>query len=48
MIHAELSDDYAIHLGRKRVARWMRADGSRGMTLRIVMFTFMESLIHLN
>jgi putative transposase len=34
MIHAELSDDYDIHVGCKRVARLMRADGLRGATLR--------------
>jgi putative transposase len=34
MIHAELSDDYDIHVGCKRVARLMRAAGLRGATLR--------------
>ena len=34
MIHAELSDNYDIHVGCKRVARLMRADGLRGATLR--------------
>ena len=34
MIHAELADDYDIHVGRKRVARLMRAAGLRGATLR--------------
>jgi putative transposase len=33
-IHAELADDYGIHVGRKRVARLMRAAGLRGATLR--------------
>ena len=34
MIHAELADDYAIRVGRKRVARLMRVAGLRGATLR--------------
>jgi putative transposase len=34
MIHAELADDYGIRVGRKRVARLMRAEGLRGATLR--------------
>ena len=34
MIHAELADDYGIRVGRKRVARLMRAAGFRGATLR--------------
>jgi putative transposase len=33
-IHAELADDHDIHVGRKRVARLMRAAGLRGATLR--------------
>ncbi len=33
-IHAELADDYGIHIGRKRVARLMRQNGLRGATLR--------------
>jgi putative transposase len=33
-IHAELADDYGIRVGRKRVARLMRAAGPRGATLR--------------
>lgn len=33
-IHAELADDYGIHVGRKRVARLMRSAGLRGATLR--------------
>ena len=33
-IHAELADDYGIRVGRKRVARLMRAAGLRGATLR--------------
>ena len=34
MIHAELADDHGIRVGRKRVARLMRAAGLRGATLR--------------
>src|SRR6266478_8095213 len=34
MIHAELADDHGIRVGRKRVARLMRAIGLRGATLR--------------
>jgi putative transposase len=34
MIHAELTDEHNIHVGRKRVARLMRAAGLRGATLR--------------
>jgi putative transposase len=33
-IHAELADDHGIRVGRKRVARLMRAIGLRGATLR--------------
>jgi putative transposase len=33
-IHAELADDHAIRVGRKRVARLMRAAGLKGATLR--------------
>ena len=33
-IHAELADDYGIHVGRKHVARLMRAAGLWGATLR--------------
>ncbi len=33
-IHAELADDHGIRIGRKRVARLMRAAGLRGATLR--------------
>jgi putative transposase len=33
-IHAELADDYGIRVGRKRVARLMRAAGLKGATLR--------------
>jgi putative transposase len=38
-IHAELADDYGIRVGRKRVARLMRAAGLRGATLRRYMVT---------
>jgi putative transposase len=34
MIHAELADEHAIRVGRKRVARLMRTAGLRGATLR--------------
>ena len=33
-IHAELADDHGICVGRKRVARLMRAAGLKGATLR--------------
>ena len=33
-IHAELADDHSIRVGRKRVARLMRAAGLKGATLR--------------
>jgi putative transposase len=33
-IHAELSMEYGIHIGRKRVARLMRAAGLRGISRR--------------
>jgi putative transposase len=33
-IHAELTDDYGIHVGKKRVARLMRAAGLRGVSRR--------------
>ena len=33
-IHAELAEDYGIRVGKKRVARLMRAAGLRGATLR--------------
>ena len=33
-MQAELADDYRIRVGRKRVARLMRAAGFRGATLR--------------
>jgi putative transposase len=34
MIHAELADEHGIRIGRKRVARLMRAAGLKGSTLR--------------
>jgi putative transposase len=34
MIHAELADEHGIRVGRKRVARLMRATGLRGASLR--------------
>ena len=33
-IHAELSDEHGLHVGRKRVARLMRAAGLRGVSRR--------------
>ena len=39
MIHAELADDHQIRVGRKRVARLMRAAGLRGTTLRRYLVT---------
>ena len=43
MIHAELADDHDIRVGRKRVARLMRAAGLRGATLRKFVVTTMRS-----
>jgi putative transposase len=43
-IHAELADDYGIHVGRKRVARLMRAAGLRGATLRRYIVTTQPDL----
>ena len=34
MIHAELADDHAIHVGCKRVARLMRVAGLRGVQIK--------------
>jgi putative transposase len=45
MIQAELSDDYDIHVGCKRVARLMRADGLRGATLRHYIVTTRSSQV---
>ncbi len=43
MIHAELADDHAIFVGKKRVARLMRAAGLRGvMPQRFVRTTLSE------
>lgn len=39
MIRAELADEYGIRVGRKRVARLMRAAGLRGATLRKFLVT---------
>jgi putative transposase len=33
-IHAELADEYGVHIGRKRVARLMRAASLRGVSRR--------------
>ena len=41
-IHAELADDHGIRVGRKRVARLMRAAGLRGATLRKFVVTTMS------
>jgi putative transposase len=43
-IHAELADDYEIRVGRKRVARLMRAAGLRGATLRRYVVTTQPDL----
>ena len=43
-IHAELADDYGIRVGRKRVARLMRAAGLRGATLRRYIVTTQPDL----
>jgi putative transposase len=42
MIHAELADEHDIHVGRKRVARLMRAAGLHGATLRKFVITTMR------
>ena len=44
MIHAELADDHQIRVGRKRVARLMRAAGLRGATLRRFIITTQPDL----
>lgn len=44
MIHAELADDHQIRVGRKRVARLMRAAGLRGATLRRFVITTQPDL----
>jgi len=38
-IHAELADDHAMHVGRKRVARLMRAAGLQGLQPRRFVIT---------
>jgi putative transposase len=43
-IHAELADDHGIRIGRKRVARLMRAAGLRGATLRRYIVTTQPDL----
>jgi putative transposase len=43
-IHAELADDYEIRVGRKRVARLMRAASLRGATLRRYVVTTQPDL----
>ena len=43
-IHAELADDYEIRVGRKRVARLMRASSLRGATLRRYIVTTQPDL----
>ena len=43
-IHAEFADDYGIRVGRKRVARLMRAAGLRGATLRRYVVTTQPDL----
>jgi len=42
MIHAELADDHGIRIGRKRVARLMRAAGLHGATLRRFIVTTLQ------
>ena len=44
-IHAELADDHEIRVGRKRVARLMRAAGLRGATLRRYVVTTQPDLL---
>ena len=43
-IHKELADDHGIRVGRKRVARLMRAAGLRGATLRRYVVTTQPDL----
>lgn len=43
MIHAELADEHDIYVGRKRVARLMRAAGLKGATLRKYVVTTMQA-----
>jgi putative transposase len=47
-IHAELAQEHAIHVGRKRVARLMRAAGLRGISRRrFVRTTVADGYAHL-
>lgn len=47
-IHAELAQEHAIHVGRKRVARLMRAAGLRGISRRrFVRTTIADKYAHL-
>ena len=39
MLHAELSDDHDIHVGRKRMARLMRAAHFRGVSAQRAIVT---------
>jgi hypothetical protein len=39
MIHSELADEHGVRVGRKRVARLMRAAGLRGASLRRFVIT---------
>ncbi len=43
-IHAELADEHGVRVGRKRVARLMRAAGMRGATLRRYVVTTQPDL----
>lgn len=43
-IHAELADDYDMHVGKMRVARLMRAAGLRGVTRRAFVRTTVRDL----
>jgi len=43
-VHAELADDYGVHVGHKRVARLMRAAGLRGVTRRGFVRTTVQDL----
>jgi putative transposase len=43
-IHAELADDYDIHVGKKRVARLMRVAGLRGVMRRGFVRTTVQDL----
>jgi putative transposase len=43
MVHAELADEHGMRVGRKRVARLMRAAGLRGATLRKFVVTTLSA-----